>query len=75
MRVTEILPKLTRALHSISEAPVEAPLENLISQVAKEVVAAERLRALELRSRDAGKAAAERKTAPERHRRDARVPT
>jgi len=45
--------KLNRALRSMSEPPVDAPMEVLISQIAKSIVAEEKLVVLEAKSREA----------------------
>ncbi|KAG6850997.1 hypothetical protein H0H93_004484 [Arthromyces matolae] len=58
--------KLSRAMRYISEAPPETTFEIFVSQTAKDIVAAEKLRLLETR------AGQDRKT-PDRHRRDLRA--
>lgn len=66
--------QLSRALRAMSEPPPEISFNILVNQVAKDIVAAEKLRVLEAR-RDVGRAVQERRGAPDRHRRDVRVPT
>jgi len=45
--------RLTRALRCISEPPVDVPMDVLVSQIAKSIVAEEKLVALETKSREA----------------------
>jgi hypothetical protein len=40
--------KLSRSIRAISESPPEIPFENLISEAAKEIIAVEKLQALEV---------------------------
>jgi hypothetical protein len=73
----QTLSKLSRSLRAITDAPVELSLETQIGKATKEIVAAEKLQALEVKRRDTGKPVSERKTLPDRHRhgRDLRMPT
>lgn len=61
--------KVARALRCMSEPPPEMPIDTLVNQAAKDIVAAEKLRILE------GRVAQERRGGPERHRRETRVTT
>jgi hypothetical protein len=63
--------QLNRALRSMSEPPVDVPMDILISQIAKSIVAEEKLVVLEAKSREAPVG----KTVQERTRRDMRLPT
>ncbi|KAL5490495.1 hypothetical protein ACEPAI_5328 [Sanghuangporus weigelae] len=60
--------KFTRTLKSLSEPPPELPMTSLIAQATQELVAAEKLHALETR-RELGR------MLPDRSRRDLRLPT
>lgn len=53
----------------MSEPPPETPIETLVKQAAKDIVAAEKLRILEARVTQ------EKRGGPERHRRETRVTT
>ena len=59
----DVLSKLSRTLRALSEPPADIPLENMVSESAKEIIAAEKLQALEV-----GKIPPERRTVPERYR-------
>jgi hypothetical protein len=61
--------QVTRALRCMSEPPPETPIDTLVNQAAKDIVAAEKLRILETR------VAQERRGVPERLRREARATT
>lgn len=61
--------QVARALRCMSEPPPEMPIDTLVNQAAKDIVAAEKLRILE------GRVAQERRGGPERHRRETRVTT
>jgi hypothetical protein len=63
--------QLNRALRSMSEPPADVPMEVLISQIAKSIVAEEKLVVLEAKSREASAG----KPVQERARRDMRLPT
>lgn len=52
----------------MSEPPPETPIETLVNQAAKDIIAAEKLRILEAR-------VAQEKRGPERHRRETRITT
>jgi hypothetical protein len=56
-------------LRSITEPPLEVPLNILVSQAAKEIVAAEKIQALELKRKELPKAASDR------NRKDTRIVT
>lgn len=51
----------------MSEPPAEIPIDTLVNQAGKDIVAAEKLRVLE------AKGGLERRGGPERHRKEARV--
>lgn len=63
--------KINRALRSMTEPPNDVPIDILLSQMAKSIIAEEKLVVLEAKSKEAvaGKAV------QERPRRDARLPT
>jgi len=63
--------RLNRALRSMSEPPVDVPMNVLVSQIAKSIVAEEKLVVLEAKSREASAS----KAVQERPRRDVRLPT
>ena len=63
-RLAEWTLQIARAMRSLSEPPPDVSVDTLVSQAAKDVVAAEKLRVLE-----SGKGVYERR-GPERHRRD-----
>jgi hypothetical protein len=64
-----VLFQIARALRCMSEPPPETPIDTLVNQAGKDIVAAEKLRILETR------VAQERRGGPERHRRETRVTT
>jgi hypothetical protein len=64
--------KVTRAIYSLSQPPTSLPLEVLVNQASKEIVAAEKLRVLESK-KEIGKGQADRRPV-ERFKRDVRLP-
>lgn len=64
---------MNRALKSISEPPPSFQMDALLDQIAKEIIATEKLRLLEAK-REVGKNVSDKKGMPER-RRDGRIPT
>ena len=64
--------QVNRAIHSLSQPPTPLPLEVLVNQASKEIVAAEKLRVLESK-KEIGKGQTERRPV-ERFKRDVRLP-